>query len=313
MENQNRDAEHRTPELAVPILWDTPDWAADAVAPQKPPFSASKTERIAAFLMYPLAFCYIQMLLAPLSAGAVWLCVFCSGFLAMTELLCRGRRRTWESWVWLGCLLVLIAFRVRLIVEAGRCGDDAPVHAVSPALSFFLLHAYAVYWVLCRSDTLLGGESSRLLPLDAMNGMIVFPFGGFFLRIRTAVSALAQLLRTRGGEKRSAAVRAGIAAAILAACALLVLSMRALSDADARFGAAVNLLTGNPLRPGRTRVKPGRGFEKMCGARGEGGQDGKVYCAGRHPALRRGHHQRREERGRCDHSGDDPGAGQMRH
>ena len=51
MENQNRDAEHRTPELAVPILWDTPDWAADAVAPQKPPFSASKTERIAAFLM----------------------------------------------------------------------------------------------------------------------------------------------------------------------------------------------------------------------------------------------------------------------
>lgn len=240
MENQNRDAERRTPELVAPILRDTPDWAADAVAPQKPPFSASKTEQIAAFLMYPLAFCYIQMLLAPLSAGAVWLCVFCAGFLAMTELLCRGRRRTWESWVWLGCLLVLIAFRVRLIAEAGRCGDDAPVHAVSPALSFFLLHAYAVYWVLCRSDTLLGGESSRLLPLDAMNGMIVFPFGGFFLRIRTAVSALAQLLRTRGGEKRSAAVRAGIAAAILAACALLVLSMRALSDADARFGAAVS-------------------------------------------------------------------------
>ena len=239
MENQNRDAERRTPELAAPILRDTPDWAADAVAPQKPPFSASKTERIAAFLMYPLAFCYIQMLLAPLSAGAVWLCVFCAGFLAMTELLCRGRRRTWESRVWLGCLLVLIAFRVRLIAEAGRCGDDAPVHAVSPALSFFLLHAYAIYWVLCRSDTLLGGESSRLLPLDALSGMIVFPFGGFFLRIRTAASALVQLLRTRGGEKRSAAVRAGIAAAILAACALLVLSMRALSDADARFGAAV--------------------------------------------------------------------------
>ena len=135
MENQNRDAERRTPELAAPILRDTPDWAADAVAPQKPPFSASKTERIAAFLMYPLAFCYIQMLLAPLSAGAVWLCVFCAGFLAMTELLCRGRRRTWESWVWLGCLLVLIAFRVRLIAEAGRCGDDAPVHAVTPTRS----------------------------------------------------------------------------------------------------------------------------------------------------------------------------------
>ena len=205
MENQNRDAERRTPELAAPILRDTPDWAADAVTPQKPPFSASKTERIAAFLMYPLAFCYIQMLLAPLSAGAVWLCVFCAGFLAMTELLCRGRRRTWESRVWLGCLLVLVAFRVRLIAEAGRCGDDAPVHAVSPALSFFLLHAYAVYWVLCRSDTLLGGESSRLLPLDRIPVRGLFPAhpdGGFRAGAASSYTRRRKTLRCRAGGHR---------------------------------------------------------------------------------------------------------------
>lgn len=239
MEEQKRDAEQRTPEYSAPILPDTPDWAGDALAPQEPPFSASRTEKIAAFLMYPLAFCYIQALFAPLGYDALWFCVFCAGFLAMTEVLCRGRRRTWESWVWLACLLVLIGFRVRMIAEAARCGENAPVHAVGAELSFFLLHAYAVYWALCRSDTLLGGGSGHLLPLDALNGMIVFPFGHFFLRIRTAVYALTHL-RRKTDEKRSAAMRAGIFAAVLAACVLLVLALRALSDADARFGEAVS-------------------------------------------------------------------------
>ena len=50
MENQNRDAAHRPPELSAPVL------------PETAAFSASKVERICALLMYLLAFCYVQAL-----------------------------------------------------------------------------------------------------------------------------------------------------------------------------------------------------------------------------------------------------------
>ena len=240
MEEQNRDADQgRTPEASAPNLPEAPGWAERVPVPQTPPFSASRKEKICAFLMYLLAFCYIQMLFAPLT-DAVWLCIFCAGFVCMTELLCRGRPRSRESWIWLACLLVLIGFRIRLCAEAARYGKNAPVHAISAELSFFLLHAYAVYWVLSRSGTLLGGGSGHLLPLDALDGVIIFPFRHFFLRIRTVIYTLPHLRREGDGEKRSAAARAGIFAAVLAACALLILALRALSDADTRFGEAVS-------------------------------------------------------------------------
>ena len=240
MEEQNRDAAlGRSCEDPVSNLPEGSGWAESALAPQAPPFSASGKEKISAFLMYLLAFCYVQMLFSP-PANAVWLCIFCAGFVFMTELLCCGRKRSRESWVWLACLLVLIGFRIRLSIEAARYGENAPVHAVGAGLSFFLLHAYAVYWVLSRSDTLLGDGSGHLLPLDALDGMVIFPFRHFILRIRTVIYTLTHLRREGSGEKRSSAMRAGIFAAVLAACALLILALRALSDADTRFGAAVS-------------------------------------------------------------------------
>ena len=226
MENQNRDAAHRAPEFSAPVL------------PETAAFSASKVERICALLMYLLAFCYVQALFTSSVAAAVWLCVFTAGFAVMTEVLCRGRGRSWESWVWLGCVLTVLASYVRSIIEVRLCSADAPVHAFDERTSFLLLHAYAIYWVLCRSDMLAGGESGHLLPLDALNGMIVFPFRHFFLRIRSAFYALTHL---RGEEKRQpAAVRLGIAGAVVAAVVLLVLALQYLSVADARFGAAVS-------------------------------------------------------------------------
>ena len=95
MEEPRWDAELRTPELAAPIL------------PENRPFAASFPEKICAFVMYLLAFCYIQMIFSP-TLHAVWLCVFCAGFVSMAEVLFRARRRSWESWVWLSCMLVIV-------------------------------------------------------------------------------------------------------------------------------------------------------------------------------------------------------------
>lgn len=234
MEEPRWDAELRTPELAVPIL------------PENRPFAASFPEKICALVMYLLAFCYIQMIFSP-TLHAAWLCVFCAGFVAMAEVLFRARRRSWESWVWLSCMLVIVGSLVWREVQyvpydARRGAGTSPAEpAVADTLAIFILHAYAIYWALCRADALLGGESGHLLALDALDGVIVFPFKHFFLRIRTALFALTHL---GGKEKRPAAVRFGIAAAVIAAVVLLVLALQFLSGADARFDAAVSgLLT----------------------------------------------------------------------
>ena len=55
------------------------------------------------------------------------------------------------------------------------------------------LHLFGVYWLLCRSGRLSMGESSTLLPLDALDGFVVIPFKYFFLRIRTVWYALTHL------------------------------------------------------------------------------------------------------------------------
>lgn len=215
-----------------------PSYAQPYLAPPAPPFAASRKEKIAAFWMYPLAFCYIQMTFCNLSQELICFSLFCIGFLAMVEIFAHDRRRSAESWVWLGCLLLLIGFRVRSILEAQRFGGNAPVHAIDAGLSFLLLHAYAVYWALCRSDMLLGGESGHFLPLDALNGVLVFPFRHFLLRIRTVGYTLSHLRSEP--KKRSAASCVVIAAAVLAAVLLLVLSLQSLSGADMRFDAAIS-------------------------------------------------------------------------
>ena len=147
-------------------------------------------------------------------------------FIALTELLNRGKPRSWESWIWLGCTTVIT---LSLLLERAAVWED---------FSLLFLHIFAVWWALSRSGGLLAGESGHLLPFDAMNGFAVFPFRNFFLRIKTVCYALKGPFR---GKKRSKPETVVWTIGALAAAGLLFwLVLRLLADADKGFAELIS-------------------------------------------------------------------------
>jgi hypothetical protein len=216
MENANSDAQARAPEISAPIL------------PPKPPFSALKAEKVLAFCLYPLAWFYVRMYVNADAAQTYYLllAIFAAAFCLSAMLLYRPAKTPWESWVWFGCLAVILASK--LLGRARAWGD------VYPAL---FVHALAVYWVLSRSGRLLEGRTGRLLPLDALNGVFVFPFRHFFLRIRCAAAAFP---RKKDGKKTAPDLVLLIVLAVLIAFAFLCGAAQLLSAADVRFSSLVS-------------------------------------------------------------------------
>lgn len=198
------------------------------------PFAASTREMLAAILMYPLAYLYIRMyetLLADETAALprVLLAVFTLGFLALTEHLHRDAPRARESRVWLGCVVCLAC-----AVSFGRG------RAWNEGLPYVFLHIFAVWWALSRSGALLEGESGRLLPLDALDGFVVFPFRHFFLRVRTAYFALSRLRGEKPREKAESGSLAWTLVIAAAALGLLSLSTGLLMRADGGFASLLD-------------------------------------------------------------------------
>ena len=190
------------------------------------PLFVSRGEPVCALLLYPAAYIYTLAMGGP--KGQLWLGLFVLAFVALGEGINRGRPRMAESWVWLGCLLV-----ITLCVVTGRG------RAWGFALSALLVHPLAVWWLLSRSGALLEGESGHLLPLDAFNGFVRIPFGNFFLRARCLGQGLRGLCRGR----RDGRLWAGLLA-VAAALVLLNWAAASLASADALFGA----LTENILK-----------------------------------------------------------------
>ena len=182
---------------------------------QTMPFSASNREKVAALIIYLAAWCYLGQWPAGLAA-------FCTLFVAAGELLYWNVRRSAESLVWLGCLVVICVSRV---LGRGQVWGDC---------YGLFLHLFGAYWLLARSGRLVMGESSTLLPLDALHGFVVIPFKYFFLRIRTVWYALTHLCR--GGRKKTQpGTAAARALAICAALGLLIGTAHLLVQADAGF------------------------------------------------------------------------------
>ncbi|MBR3297433.1 MAG: DUF4173 domain-containing protein, partial [Firmicutes bacterium] len=76
-------------------------------------------------------------------------------------------------------------------------------------------------------------KSGHLLPLDALNGFIIFPFSNFFLKIRSIWYSLRS--RKESGKKTDAAVVAAVLVSV-GVCVLLFLNAaQLLSDADSAF------------------------------------------------------------------------------
>ena len=213
---------------------ETPDWAQETLAPAKPPFSASRKEVLLAFGMYVLAYVYL---------GSGWwaLPLFAAGFIAAGEYLYRDVKRPWESWVWLACVIMIAGCITWRSLHPNQYDSRLDVqvmqeYAIPSSLAFLALHILAVYWLLCRSGRLTGGESGHLLPLDALYAFLIVPFQNFFLRIRCVIFAL----KSKKERGVSAGAIAGAVLAAFAALVLLVLAMTQLSAADDTFGELIN-------------------------------------------------------------------------
>ena len=208
MDKNMLGAENAAGEISAPILEE------DA------PFSPNWREIIAAFLLYIGAYIYMGGLKS-------WrLAVFVILFIALTELLNRGKPRSWESWIWLGCMTV-----ITLSLLLGRA-------AVWEDFSLLFLHIFAVWWVLSRSGRLLEGESGHLLPFDALNGFVLFPFRNFFLRIKTVWYTLTSPFRGKERSKPETVVWTLVA--LIAAGLLFWLALRLLVDADQGFAELIS-------------------------------------------------------------------------
>ncbi len=195
--------------------------AAPAI-PEKPRFSASWLEVGAALGCYLLGRLWIEI------DEPVWLLIFVALFVGLTELLHRQTERPKESWFWLGCMAVLTAAVVFDRYHAWE-QDFYPL---------LFLHVFAVWWVLCRGGRLCEGISGPLLPIDALNGFLLFPFGHFFLRIRCLWYGLTHVGRGERKPKTNTVIWTLTAAA--AAVLLFVKAAQLLSEADSGFGALID-------------------------------------------------------------------------
>lgn len=195
----------------------------------KPAFSAAKKELIAALLSYLAAYIYVA---APFGGELeLWLLVFTVIYFALVEYLCASRRRGWESWVWLGCMLSAVCSYV-----------FSPCEVWGKSATFIFANIFAVWWTMSRAGVLLDGESGHFLPFDALNGFVLLPFGNFFLRVRTWWHFASR--PRREGKKLNTSALVGSIIAVLLALLLLLSALEHLSGADAGFGTLVGNITG---------------------------------------------------------------------
>lgn len=195
----------------------------------KPAFSAARKELIAALLSYLAAYIYVA---APFGGELeLWLLVFTAFYFALVEYLCASRRRVWESWVWLGCMLSAVCSYV-----------FSPCEVWGKSATFIFANIFAVWWTMSRAGVLLDGESGHFLPFDALNGYVLLPFGNFFLRVRTWWHFASR--PRREGKKLNTSALIGSIIAVLLALLLLLSALEHLSGADAGFGTLVGNITG---------------------------------------------------------------------
>ena len=189
----------------------------------QPAFTASKAEKYTALFMYIAAYIYT---LTTGSRWQLWLTVFVALFVLMVEYLDRGVQRSKESWVWLGCAVLVTACAV--LGRSRVWGEFYSIAAV---------HILAVWWALSLGGKLIEGESGHLLPLDALNGFVRIPFGNFSLRLRCIGAWIKDMSRGRRSNKNT--IIASLTAIVLGVL-LLWWAASSLASADSGFGRMVS-------------------------------------------------------------------------
>ncbi|HIX33339.1 MAG TPA: hypothetical protein IAA46_04895, partial [Candidatus Gemmiger avium] len=185
MENRMQEGAGRPLYLSAPQTDPSPRPAAPAV-PVRSPFTAAPAELWAALGSYLVGFLYIQLFNIGDNRIALFAVIFCAG----VELFCRAMGHTKvpaESWFWLVCL-ALVALSIGLWGNNGRTVGGWDLLA---------LHGLAVYWTLSRTGALAEGSTGPMIWLDLLRGFFAYPFGGFFLRVRTLFH---RIRRTKPGK-----------------------------------------------------------------------------------------------------------------
>ena len=212
-----------SPEFAVPQnQQNTPMPTSEG--PQTPAFSASKAEKIAAWLSYPIAYFYVAGYVLGEGSFHRNLLIFTLIFWLAVEAFCRAMgspKANAESRLWVGCMFLLA---MSLMLWNGT---------TVLFWNGFFLHFTAAYWVLCRTGCLAERETGPMFPLDALNAVVIFPFGGFFLRAHTVWHSI------RDGRKIK---KPGGLLALLVVIPLLLFAVQQLAMADAGFYALVQSL-----------------------------------------------------------------------
>lgn len=201
--------------------------AGGAAAPQNPripAFSANRREIAVGFVMYVAAYLYLNLFLGfldPSGTWRIWLGVFTVLLVGCVELIHWETKRSRESWVWLGCLAVILIATV-----------TGHVRVWGDGWSVWFLHLCAVWWVMSRSGCLAQGETGCLLPLDGVNGFFLIPFRNLLLRIRTVAWAVGRLFRRQKTQTGTVLWTLG---AMAAAAVLFVSAAGLLMAADDNF------------------------------------------------------------------------------
>lgn len=151
------------------------------------PRSYGIREIIGAIVSYFACYCYFLQEYSYSSDRFSWPTLIVAAFvIGLTLVLNRDRKPTVESWVWLACFAVSV---ICFVFGIGRVWEKTQV--------LLFVHLLAVWWILCRSGTLLEPDRGSFFPSNFLSGFLLFPFGNFFLRIRTIAGGIRQLRRKR--------------------------------------------------------------------------------------------------------------------
>ena len=170
-------------------------------------------------LSYTLAYLYTFLATHPISLGKAILVIFSLGFCISAEMIYHKRKANSESWIWLISLWLII---IGIATERNTIWGE---------YSILFSHAYAVYWLLSRSGTLMAGESSWFLPMDIILGFVLFPLKHFFLRLKTLVSLLSRSFK----KNSTLSTKISVVLVLLFSVVLLYTAGNLLASADNTF------------------------------------------------------------------------------
>ncbi len=145
-----------------------------------------------------------------------------------------------EATFWLVCgLCIGAAFALSTFLQQEfpslLCWNDRYSDGSIHLYAALVVHGIAAYWVVCRFGQLYRAKTGGWFALDLCNAVILFPFGGFFLRIKCFWSGLCYLLRRFFVHKLEKKPLVATLVTLVLFGGFFGVALRLLSESDAVF------------------------------------------------------------------------------